>query len=54
MTNYFVYPGEREDEDAKWLQGLAWRGVVRLEAEVGGEIFETDTFVLVPHSVLEG
>ena len=60
MTSYFVFPGEREDEDSEWLKGLAWRDVVKLEMEVeegaakGTFMYETDPFVLVPHSVLEG
>ena len=50
-TNYFIFPGET-DTDAKWLMGLEWRGVVRIDFTSGGVPYTCDPFVLVPHSAL--
>jgi hypothetical protein len=51
-TNYFIFPGDRGD-DASWLVGLSWRGVIKVSFSSDNFEFGCDPFVLVPHSVLE-
>ena len=50
-TNYFIFPGE-SGQDAEWLKGETWRGVVAAAFEANGESFVLDPMVLVPHEAL--
>mmetsp|Transcript_2998 Transcript_2998/g.9134 ORF Transcript_2998/g.9134 Transcript_2998/m.9134 type:complete len:155 (+) Transcript_2998:619-1083(+) len=49
-TNYFIFPDK--DQDATWLKGADWRGVVEVSFESEGAWYVCPAFVLVPHSVL--
>ena len=39
-------------QDATWLKGADWRGVVEVSFESEGAWYVCPAFVLVPHSVL--
>jgi hypothetical protein len=50
-TNYFIFPGE-SGQDASWLKGEQWRGIVTVAFEANGKSYACDPFVLVPHEAL--
>lgn len=52
-TNYFIFPGET-GIDASWLQGKAFRADVLVSFELGGRLYRTDAFKLVPHTHSNG
>jgi hypothetical protein len=49
MTNYFIFPGE-SGQDPRWLMGADFQSSVQLTAEVDGETYTSEEFVLVPHT----
>ena len=50
-TNYFIFPG-KSGQDAEWLKGEEWRGIVTVAFEAEGKSYTCDPFVLVPHEAL--
>ena len=50
-TNYFIFPGE-SGQDAEWLKGEEWRGIVSVAFEADGKSYACDPLVLVPHEAL--
>jgi hypothetical protein len=50
-ANYFIFPGE-SGQDAEWLKGEEWRGIVAMAFEVDGKSYGCDPFLLVPHEAL--
>jgi hypothetical protein len=52
-TNYFIYPGE-DGEDSDWLKGADFSSIVVVSFELDGTAYESEEFVLVPHTHAKG
>lgn len=49
ITNYFIFPGD-SGADSAWLTGADFRAWVKVFFSSPGGSFETDRFLLIPHT----
>ncbi len=49
MTNYFIFPGN-SGQDPSWLMGQKFRSKVDLSFTADGKNYQSEEFVLVPHT----
>jgi hypothetical protein len=48
-TNYFIFPGST-GSPSEWLQGKDFSSEVSVSFEVGGKVYQSETFHLAPHT----
>jgi hypothetical protein len=53
MTNYFIFPGD-SGQDPSWLIGKDFRSAVQISISANGVDYESEEFVLVPHTHADG